>query len=194
MEEYYLKLICSGGKAVDAGVRGIYELFARKFLRFFCSQGLSEHDSRDVLQDTMIKIVRNAHTYAGRGAVSSWTWQIARNCLSEYHRREARRAGREIFVDDDEWSGIEAVTPAYQECITAGTVDDCVATGLAQFSQLAPDRAYVLELQMEGNSIEEIALQIGRTPGAAKEYLSQCRKRLTPFIEHCVDLLEGRRE
>ena len=46
-------------------------------------------------------------------------------------------------------------------------------------------------LQMDGLSIEEIGLRIGRTMAATKEYLSQCKKKVQPFIAHCTELLES---
>lgn len=73
--------------------------------------------------------------------------------------------------------------------LAGDSIDECVSEGLARFRKTAPDRAHALELQMDGSSIEEIAAVIGRTPGAAKEYLSQSRKKLGPFIAHCVGLL-----
>ena len=42
---------------------------------------------------------------------------------------------------------------------------------------------------MEGASVQDIADRIGRTAAATKEYLSQSRKKLQPFIAHCADLL-----
>ena len=44
---------------------------------------------------------------------------------------------------------------------------------------------------MDGFSIEEIGLQIGRTVAATKEFLSQCRKKLKPYVAHCQDLLDA---
>ena len=73
--------------------------------------------------------------------------------------------------------------------LAGGSIDECVSEGLARFRETAPDRVHALELQMDGSSIEEIAAVIGRTPGAAKEFLSQSRKKLGPFIAHCVGLL-----
>jgi hypothetical protein len=33
--------------------------------------------------------------------------------------------------------------------------------------------------------IAQIAGALGRSAAATREYLSQCRKKLRPFIEHC---------
>ena len=70
-------------------------------------------------------------------------------------------------------------------------IDACVAAGLLAFSADMPERAFVLGLQMDGLSIDAIGLQIGRSIAATKEYLSQCRKKIQPFIAHCADLLSN---
>jgi DNA-directed RNA polymerase specialized sigma24 family protein len=54
-----------------------------------------------------------------------------------------------------------------------------------------PERAYALTLQMEGASIAEISERLGRSLAAAKEYLSQCRKKVQPFVAHCTELLRS---
>jgi DNA-directed RNA polymerase specialized sigma24 family protein len=42
---------------------------------------------------------------------------------------------------------------------------------------------------MDGLAIEAIGQRIGRSVAATKEYLSQCRKKIQPFIAHCAELL-----
>lgn len=69
------------------------------------------------------------------------------------------------------------------------SAQDCVAMGFEDFAAEHPDRARALEMQLDGESIVSIANRIGRTEAAAKEYLSQCKKKLAPFIAHCTELL-----
>lgn len=68
------------------------------------------------------------------------------------------------------------------------TVDDCVDHGIQKFAEVQPERAYVLQLQIEKVSIEEIAVQIGRTGGATKTYLKECRKKLEPYVLECWEM------
>jgi DNA-directed RNA polymerase specialized sigma24 family protein len=42
---------------------------------------------------------------------------------------------------------------------------------------------------MEGLSVADIGERIGRTVAATKEYLSQCKKKIQPFIAHCTEHL-----
>lgn len=73
--------------------------------------------------------------------------------------------------------------------IPVGALDECVQAGLKAFGAQYPERQLCLFLQMEGATVEEIAAQIGRKPGATREFLSQCRKKLEPFVSRCRELI-----
>lgn len=83
---------------------------------------------------------------------------------------------------DDEVHHIEPDTPV-------GALDNCVQEGLKAFGAQYPERQMCLFLQMEGATVDEIAAQIGRKPGATREFLSQCRKKLEPFVSRCRELI-----
>ena len=68
-------------------------------------------------------------------------------------------------------------------------IDLCISNGIEDFNSEYPDRAEVLIMQMDGESIESISRRIGRTVAATKEYLSQCRIKLKPFIVNCHQLI-----
>ena len=188
-EEEIIKLIRSGGKAMNAGVKALYDSAAQPMLRFFVYRGVSGDEAKDILQDTMVKIVRSAPSFNGDGTAKAWVWQIARNCLTDHFRKQTSLAGHEIAVNDEQWNTLEETTAAPQQCIPGVSVDECVSAGLDEFAKQMPERAHVLVLQMDGFAIDEIGQQIGRTVAATREYLSQCKKKIQPFIAHCTDLL-----
>ncbi len=190
-EEDIIKMIRTGGDAMNVGVKALYGETAQPFLRFFVYKGASPEEAKDVLQDTMVKIVRSVESYDGDGSARSWMWQIARNCLIDHQRKATALTTHETTVSDEHWQHLEDVTadPNAAACRDKGSVDECVTAGLDTFSKREPDRALVLLLQMDGNSIEEIGLRIGRTIAATKQYLSQCKKKIQPYIAHCIELL-----
>jgi len=190
-EEEIIKCICIGGRSRDAAVKTLYYDQAQTMLRFFASQGASADEARDILQNTMVKIVRSAGSFNGGGTAKAWLWQIARNCLLDFHQQNSRVAMREVTVIPEKWAELVETTAAPQVCSAAMDTDACVATGLAASSAARPERAFVLGLQMDGLSIDAIGQQIGRSIAATKEYLSQCRKKIQPFIAHCADLLSN---
>lgn len=190
-EEDIIKLIRAGGKAMDAGVKALYDTTAQPMLRFFVYKGTSGDEAKDILQEAFIKIIRSAGSYSGQGEAKSWIWQIARNCLIDHQRKQGSLANHETAVNDEQWESLAQTTsdPNATSCAVPGSVDECVSAGLDQFNRREPERALVLMLQMDGMSIEEIGLRIGRTIAATKEYLSQCKKKIQPYIAHCTDLL-----
>lgn len=190
-EEDIIKMICAGGAEMNKGVKALYDTTAQQFLRFFVYRGASADEAWDVLQETMVKIVRSVQSYGEEGSARSWMWQIARNCLIDHQRKAGTITTHETTASDEQWQHLEDKTagPNAAACSDARSVDECVKAGLAAFSNREFDRANALMLQMDGYSIEEIGLRIGRTIAATKEYLSQCKKKIQPYIAHCTELL-----
>ena len=189
-EEECIELICMGGKAADVGFKALYSEMGPHMLRFFAFIGAPGDEAKDVLQETIVRVFKSASSYSGNGSAKSWLWQIGRNCLTEHLRKRGRIKEHEVIFGDEGWARLLESTPGpAQAILEQESLDDCVSGGLNAYGQKMPDRAYVLTLQMEGAAIEEIAAQIGRSIGATKEYLSQCRKKLRPFISDCLELL-----
>jgi len=190
-DEALLGHLAEGGPPQRAALERLYHGKGREFGRFFIGRGLGHQDAEDALQETILKILQHSAAFRGQGTASAWMWQIARNTLSDCLRRQTAR--REDVLDDRQWEQAENDAPALQ---TSGEPDatrlaeDCVAQGLARFAAADPERAYAMELTVEGLDLREIAERIGRTYGATREFLSQCRRRLAPFIAHCLPLLQ----
>ena len=113
----------------------------------------------------------------------------------EYAGKPAANERRSLTssVGDAEWQHIEKTeaSPDFEVFVDERAAEQCVSEGLEAFSKQEPERAYVLMLQMDGSSVDEIGKLIGRTVAATKEYLSQCKKKIQPFIAHCNELLSA---
>jgi RNA polymerase sigma factor (sigma-70 family) len=188
VEDGILRDIAQGGACADLALRQLYDLFGQSMLRFFVHQGASADESQDILQDTLIKVYKSAGQYAGQGTAKAWIWQVARNTLQDAFRKSQRIRADEISVKPEQWGHFEE-TVAAPVCGSPQSVDQCVADGLEQFAMEMPDRAVALNLYLEGASMEDISVQIGRSVSATKEYLSQCRKKIKPYIAHCTENL-----
>ena len=70
------------------------------------------------------------------------------------------------------------------------TRSGCIQEQLAKFREAEPKRAEVIELLLKEFNTEEIRLIIGRSYGATREFMSQCRKKFKPFIEICNEIEE----
>ena len=198
-DDEILRAIASGGRPRDAAVVALYQRHAQPMLRFFVHQGALADDARDILQETVLKVVRGAAGFDGRGAARAWLWQVARNCLLDSLSRRGRAAAVELTLDPAQWEQLADSVPlpghSHPESPDAQAVNqamiECVSAGLESFGREMPERAHVLTLQMQGLSVQAIAQRIGRSAGATREYLSQCRRKIEPFIAHCRVFLEG---
>jgi len=194
-----IRAICAGGRNKELAMNALYHKKAPEFRRYFQRRGLSRELAEDLTQDTFIKIFLAANKFTGDGgfgetSANSWMWTIAKNRMRDHFR--AAKPNNDISLDDetlDEGSGVKIKwTLAADNPLNPDeqTVQDCVSHGLEQFAEEHADRARVLEMKMDDESMASIAQRIGRTYGATREYLSQCKKVFQSYIEHCKPLLK----
>lgn len=197
-EEEMINAIKSSGRNQELALRALYRKGA-EFRRHFVYKGLSHQFAEDLVQETIIRIFRGAANYSGGkgfgdSSANSWMWTIAKNVMNDYFRS---KKNNEISIDDDSMSTASKLALEVElasknpHASFDQTARDCVANGIEDLAAEFPDRAKALEMQMDGEDIASIARRIGRTVAAAKEYLSQCKKKLAPFIEHCTPLLQS---
>lgn len=183
-DQQAIEKIRHGGRQRNEGVAELYRAYARRMLGYFMKHRVQREHAEELVNDVFINVVRFCEDFRGETRVDAWLWAIARNALIDHFRR----ARPEVTIDDDDLIRLaDAVVP--QETRSEG-LEDCVRRAFAAFSAEHVDRAEVLKLvAFEGWDIGEIAAMLKRTPGATREYMSQCRKKLQAFLEPCRDYL-----
>lgn len=168
-------------------VEKLYAAFAGRLRRFFRNHRATPAQAEDFTQETFVRIVRSVGEFRGEGTqLAAWIWTIARNVARDAGRSPASQAM--LDVDD-----LEAADAPVQEDadplqhVETESVADCVQRGFREFARLHPQRAQCLSwLATDQMDIAAVAGALNRTAAATREYLSQCRKKLRPFIEHCL--------
>ena len=194
--EEILKNITTSGRAQNEALMALYRLKGAEFKRYFLHKGVNTSSVEDVLQETFVKIFKSASNYQGKGgygegSAAAWLHTIAFSCMQDYFEKTNRIKNESTPYDEVEHQGqLEQVRAAEQmESKATLDVNECISTGLENFAAEHPDRYQVLMSQLDGEDISSIGRRIGRSLAATKEYLSQCRKKLAPYIEHCTELL-----
>ena len=185
-------LIRQGGRMRDQGVTLLYRKYASHFRKFYIYQGLNAADADDIVQETFVNIVRYCDNYKGDSPLEAWLWRIARNCMNDHFRRTKARPAETL--DDEGWETLEQVSDAmrtFDPPPANETLEECVDRGFAEFAKKFSERAHVLSLVMEGFDTTHIAAAIQRSPGATREYISQCRKRVEEFLRPCREYLSA---
>lgn len=194
--EETLRNISVGGRAQNDALRALYQQKSAEFKRYFLHKGVSPSFVEDVLQETFIKIFKSANNYKGAGgngdgSAAAWLHTIAFSSMQDHFEKVNRLKNESASYEENDHLGqLEAVRSQDQmESKAVQDVNECVAAGLEDFAAEHPDRYQVLMSQLDGEDISSIGRRIGRSVAATKEYLSQCRKKLAPYIEHCTELL-----
>lgn len=91
--------IQAGGSDEDWG--RFYSLYERPILDFAAARSLSEVECADVLQETMIKMLRVgfARFNPDKGRFTGFLFHVARCCVVDALRRRGRREGRYVSID-----------------------------------------------------------------------------------------------
>jgi RNA polymerase sigma-70 factor (ECF subfamily) len=186
---HWIALLRTGGRPREAAVTQIYRRYGAAFERYFRRNRATDAQAEDLVQEVFIKMIRAIDSYKGEGAFEAWLWSIARNTLISAMRQTESL----VELDAMETSLGEALLASHSGTATDPAARDCVRRAFDEFAQTHREYAEVLtRVVVDGWGYEELATFRGSGNGAAREYLSQCRKRLSAFIQPCLDLIEGR--
>lgn len=235
--EEILKNIPAGGRLQEQALLELYRLKGKEYQWYFIRKGVNPTLVEDVLQETFIKIFKNASSYQGsggygEGSAAAWLNKIAFSCMQDHFRSELSKThGRNDHYQQNEekikrdrdlaLSRVSEInhdglsiknypyvnvgevnreaTPLLEDIPVDGgddstmtqKINECMSGGLDDFAIENPERHMVLMMQLDGVDIKSIAVKIGRQISATKEYLSQCRKKLAPYVEHCAKLMNA---
>lgn len=181
--------IAGGGKQAEVAMERLFRLYASRIKAFFRHHRMTEEEAADLLQETFIKIYRSAGKFKGESRVSTWVWAIARNCMLDHLRSKKSHDSLDELLEAGDAPEALIDDPATE---VERDMRNCVQRGFLSFARAFPERAYALRLAaFEGWEMDELATFLSRTPAATREYISQCRKKLSPFLEPCRAWLEA---
>ncbi len=187
-----------GGVAIERALRLLdrtyFALLFRESMR-----GLrdAEH-ARDLVQETFIKVWMRCATFNGDSDLLPWIKTILRHGLLD----RLRRPVREIMLESENEQDADMQrriaelsaqsVPQPEDEARRAQLDACFRRCWEHFEAAAPSHALVMSWIVEdGLSHEQIAELLGRTPGATREFVSQCRKRARAHLGEWYELAFG---
>ena len=141
-------------------------------------------DASDALQDAMVSAYRNAASFRGDSAVTTWLHRIVVNaCLDRMRRRRARPTVP--LPEEDAESGSRGL-PDPRDDLDAFELRMEIERALAAL----PDdqRAAIVLVDVEGWSVAEAAEALGVPEGTVKSRCSRGRARLAVAVGAAVQL------
>lgn len=133
--------------------------------------------AEDICQEVWIQIFRALPTYRGESQFGTWAHRIAVNRTLNALRRTRRLTKIETDIEEDTVS----VDHGGERAMLRSVIDAATA-------QLSPGARTVFVMHdVEGFTHEEIATELGITPGGSKSQLFKARAKLRRLLAHVVD-------
>jgi len=182
-----LRMLRGDDAARRRAIESLYDTYAGRFRSYYLNHGATSAEADDWVQETFVRVLRFVDTLRDDTRLAPWIWKTARNVMIDALRRDRRLQ----FSDDDIAETVSDSGERPLERIERESVQACINRAYAEFAKVHPDRAQCLVwAAVDELAMEEIAGIIGRSVGATREYISQCRKKLRPYLAHCLDELD----
>ena len=145
--------------------------------------GLDAASVEDVVQNTLVKAVRNLASYRGEAALFTWLTEICRHELADVYRKAARRPDHTSLDEPDSASRYSNLRAPAQNEPAAQIDTEMRRSAVLSALRALPERyAVALEAKYrDGFSVDEIARLLGLTSTAAQSLLARARDA---FREH----------
>ena len=192
-----IREVASGGAAQEAAIALLFERYYRKFVSYLTFRRVATHDAEDIVQDVFVNVVNSLRdSKADIKSAKAYLYRSLHNRFVDHLRakrpeiREAELAGRN---DGEDAAIIERI--ADKLGFDDGDLGflECFQRALRAFFDKDQDSGTAIQMAVEGFSGEELAEVLGRTHGAAREFLRQCRRKFQAMLrELCLDYLPER--
>lgn len=186
-----------GGRHIEHWLRVVDREHGARFYREAAAALRSWQAAEDVVQDAMVKVWQRCATFHGSGDPLAWIHQVVRNTLLDALRQ--RRPMQELSTLSDDATPPElqaelaeiahqhSHTPEQQ--VSEQQREAVFRACFAAFARAHPEHATVLRWVVEdGLDNAEVQALLGRTAGATREFISQCRKKARPYFAPWYEL------
>jgi len=141
-------------------------------------------DEEDLAQMIFVKVFQKLDQYNGSAPLSHWISRIAINtCLNELRSEKVRPELRWADLNEDEASALDRVLEQKEEpsADEQSASRELAAKLLETLSPL--DRTIITMLDLEGNSVADVALATGANAGVVKIRAFRARRKLRKELE-----------
>jgi DNA-directed RNA polymerase specialized sigma24 family protein len=174
-----------------------FEIHLYKKLRYQFPD-LSEFEVSDIIQDAFIKLATTESLPQSPDSMASWLIKVAGNgaldLLKKAYRSHEIPIPEDIEYFGDEFESetdVESIinqAPIEESTSVSVGIQDCVDKGINEFAKKNPQNAVVIKMSLDSVPIVDISIVISRTAAATKQFIYESKKKLAPYIEHCLEV------
>jgi RNA polymerase sigma factor (sigma-70 family) len=189
-----------GGQQIEGALRSLDRAYFG-LLHRDCVRALRDADvARDLVQETFIKIWQRCATFRGESELLPWIRSILKRAILDRLRQPLREVPLEnaAGLTSDALQRVAELSaervPAAEDALKQRQLAECFQRCWERFMQASPEHALVISWIAEDElTHEQVSVLLDRTPGATREFISQCRKKARVHLAEWYSLafLEG---
>jgi RNA polymerase sigma-70 factor (ECF subfamily) len=170
------------GAALEELIVGIRPHVERQLLRY----PVSDEDRRDLLQMTLLQVVRRLASFRGDASFATWLFRVTANEALMLMRSQRRRRARLVEgFDLEDLGSITSTRPPSEDGHEVRSRTECENVLRSALAELPEDyRHIVVAHYHEDQGLQEIADQLCVTESAVRSRLHRARSRLREILEH----------
>jgi RNA polymerase sigma-70 factor (ECF subfamily) len=178
-----------GGQRIDGALRLLDRSYFAVLYRDSV-RAIGDRDvARDLVQEAFIKVWQRCATFRGDSELLPWVRSVLRRVILDRLRQPAREVALEdqaglttaVLEKVAELSGEQVPVP--EDALRQEQLGQVFQRCWQRFAHACPEHALVISwIAEDGLTHEEIAALLERTPGATREFISQCRKRARTYL------------
>jgi RNA polymerase sigma factor (sigma-70 family) len=197
--ESFIRACREGGPQIETWLRAFDRDYGPQLYQEAAQTLRNWRWAEDVVQDTLVKVWLRCASFRGESQPLPWIRQILRRALIDALRA---RPPEEPLLDADGETSAAAQAAIHQlsqhrVATPEGLhhtqqVDKVFQQGFQRFANHHPEHAaalrWVIEDELDNSALAQL---LGRSPGATREFMSQCRKKAQPFLAEWYALING---
>jgi RNA polymerase sigma-70 factor (ECF subfamily) len=170
------------GAALEELIVGIRPHVERQLLRY----PVSDEDRRDLLQMTLLQVVRRLASFRGDASFATWLFRVTANEALMLMRSQRRRRARLVEgFDLEDLGSITSTRPPGEDGHEVRSRTECENVLRSALAELPEDyRHIVVAHYHEDQGLQEIADQLCVTESAVRSRLHRARSRLREILEN----------
>lgn len=169
----------------DDALPTLVDRFGPRVYNFAARMCRSDEDAKDVLQETLLAVLRGVKGFRGEGKFSTWLFRIAANACRKMRRRGKYEPARhltleELLPSEEEKARLPVASDSPEATLLNAELREALEAGIAA---LPPSyRAVLLLRDLEGLSTEETAEALGLAAITVRVRLHRARLALRHWL------------
>lgn len=189
MDKNEFMVACRDGGTAIAGALRVLDRSYFAQLHGECRRMVRNSElAREIVHETFIKVWRRCATFHGDSELLPWIRAILRRTMLDHLRSPVREFTFDPQLVESEvnrYLALQMSAPSATPEAEARSAESaaCFERCWRRFAAECPQHAAVIAwIAEDGLNSQQIAALLERSPGATREYISQCRKRARFYL------------